>query len=135
MPCTLDWETKGVYVKFQGACTVLDLVHAFEAIGGDARSDDIHCVIFDFLDVASQNVTESEAEEIAAMDVGLAYSVPRLRFASVSTDERILELWRHFVSVHSMPERHGVFSSLEQARAWVANMESNAPPSSLPRFR
>lgn len=135
MPCTLNWEKRGVYVKFQGACTVMDLVHAFEEIGGDARSDDIHFAIFDFLEVASQNVTESEAEEIAAMDIGLAYSVPRLRFASVTTDERILALWRHFVSVHSMPERHDVFTSLEAARAWAANMESNSPAPSMQRHR
>ena len=130
MPCRLDWEQNGVCAKFSGICTVADVLHAFEQIGGDVRADDILFAIFDFLDVESQNVTESETEEVAAIDNALALSFPRLRFASVTTDPRILELWRHFISVHPMPERHGVFPSVAEARAWPADNDAN--PGSYP---
>lgn len=135
MPCILNWENKGVYVKFLGTCTVVDVIHALEQIGGDARSDDIYFAIFDYLQIDSQNVTEAETEEIAAMDIGMAYSVPRLRFASVSTDERVLALWRHFISAHPTPERHGIFPTLEAARDWVAAIEAEPSPTPLNRLR
>lgn len=135
MPCILNWEEKGVYVRFLGTCTVTDVIRALEQIGGDARSDDIYFAIFDYLEIDSQNVTEAETEEIAAMDIGMAYSVPRLRFASVSIDERVLALWRHFISAHAIPERHGIFSTLKAARDWVVAIESEPGPTQLHRLR
>lgn len=125
MPCCLNWEQNGVYATFTGACTVADVLHAFEQIGGDARSDDLLFAIFDFLDVESQNVTESETEEVAAIDHAIALSFPRLHFASVTSDERICELWHHFISVHPIPERHGLFSTVAAAKAWLTASELN----------
>lgn len=119
-----------MYAKFSGICTVVDVLHAFEQIGGDVRADDILFAIFDFLDVESQNVTEAETEEVAAIDNALALSFPRLRFASIATDQRILELWRHFISVHPLPERHGAFPTVAEARAWLDGNE--AIPGSYP---
>ena len=130
MPCRLDWEQNGVYAKFSGVCTVVDVLHAFEQIGGAVRPADLPFAILAFPAAPRHNVTESETEEIAAIDNALALSFPRLRFASITTDPRILELWRHFISVHPMPERHGVFPSVAEARAWLADDETN--PGSYP---
>ncbi len=128
----LTWEPKRVYARFFSECAVDDVMKAFEKISGDARSDDIRGAIFDYLDVERQNMTESEIEMVAAFDIGLAYSLPLLRIASVTADEHMLELLRHFVAVVEMPGRHGVFSTVSVARDWLAECQ---PTPSFPQSR
>lgn len=122
----LQWEPTGVYAKFFDRCTVDDVRQAYEKISDDSRSDDVRGAIFDYLDVGRQNMTESEIEMVAAFDIGLAYSLPSLRFAGVVTDKRILELWRHFVAVGNIPGRYAVFSTVSAARDWLKRSQSTS---------
>ncbi len=120
MPCTTTWEDKGVYARFFGECSIGDVIKVFRAISGDARLDLARFAIFDYLAVTTHDVTEPEIEEAAAFDIGIAFTNPRLSFASVTTDERIRELWQHFVSVNVKTERLGIFATEAEARAWLA---------------
>ena len=116
----LTWEPTGVYAKFSEPYTVSDVQQAFEQISDDSRCDDIRGAIFDYLDVERHNVTKQDAVMVAAFDIGLAYSLPSLRFASVATDKNVLEFWQHFVDVVKIPGRHGVFPTVSSARDWLA---------------
>lgn len=124
MPYTITWEPRGVYAKFNGRCTIKDLKAVFIKIGGDYRYDSLRFVILDYLDVEHQNLTEAEAEEAAAIDIGMTFTNPRVVFASISSDKRILELWRHFVSVNVLKHRHGIVPGVTEARAWIAEQLS-----------
>jgi hypothetical protein len=115
----LTWEPTGVYAKFVGPCTVNDVHQAYRKISKNPCLDDLHYVIFDCLDMAQHNMSESEIEKVAAFDMGLAYFYPAPKFATVTTDQRILELWRHFVSVAKIPGRHAVFPTVSAARDWL----------------
>lgn len=129
MPYSITWESKGVCAKFNGRCTINDLKEVFIKIGSDYRYDSLRFVILDYLDVEHQNLTEAEAEEAAAIDIGMTFTNPRVVFASISSDERILELWRHFVSVNVLPHRHGILPGVSEARAWIAEkMQTPARP-------
>lgn len=121
MPYMMSWESKGVYAKFHGKCTVDDVKKVFEKISGDSRHDNLKFAIFDYLDVEHQNVTEAEIEEVAALDIGMTFTNPRIALASISTDKRILELWEHYKSVNVLPHRLGIFPSVSEARAWIAS--------------
>lgn len=120
MVYSLVWEPKGVHAKFSGQSTVVDVQRAYEAISRDPRSDQLRYAIFDYLDVEPRALERQEVEQVAAFAIGLAVSLPEVRYASVATDERIVALWRHFVSVQPTPERHGVFPSVSAARDWLA---------------
>jgi len=82
--------------------------------------DTARYAIFDYLEVTGHDVSEADIEHAAALDIGLSFTNPRLLFASVSTDPRIRELWRHYISVNVKTERHGIFDTVAQARAWIA---------------
>lgn len=125
MPYELTWEPKGVYARFFGACTIADLVGALERIGGDPRLDELRHAIFDFLAVASHDVDELQIEEAVAHHIGIALTNPRVLLASVSNDGRIREIWRHFAAVNPTPESLGLFETLDEARAWIAQLTTN----------
>ncbi|MDI1246392.1 MAG: hypothetical protein PSV24_13440 [Rhodoferax sp.] len=116
----LTWVPRGVYAKFVGTCSGSDVERAFRGLSDDARSDQIRYAIFDYLDVDRVDITDSELETTAAFDIGLAYSLPSLRVASVATDEQLLELWRRFVDLEKLPGRHGVFPTVSAAQDWLA---------------
>lgn len=125
MPYSISWEPKGIYASFSGFCSVADVLRAFEDISNDPRSDHFYYAIFDYLAVEQENISEAEIEieieDVAAFDIGLTYSLPNLRFASITTDERIIKLWRHYFSVHAFPEKLAIFSTLSSAREWLEN--------------
>lgn len=120
MAYSVTWEPLGIYARFAGACTVNDVQRAFETISDDYRSYDIRGAIFDYLDVESHHVTKRDAVKLAAFDIGMAHYFPSIRFASVITDERVLEFWQHFVDVVKIPGRHGIFPTVSAARDWLA---------------
>lgn len=120
----LTWEPKGVYAKFGDPYTVNDVRQAFEKISDDSRCDEIRYGIFDYLDVERHNVTERDAVMVAAFDIGLAYSLPSLRFASVATGKNVLEFWQHFIDIVKIPGRHGIFPTVSAARDWLEKSPS-----------
>lgn len=115
----LTWEPRGVNIKFFDACNVHDVRQAYESISGSPRLDVICYAIFDYLDLVRQDISQPEIVKLAALDRGFAYFYPSLRFASVATDECVLELWRQFVSIGNMPARHAVFPTVSAARDWL----------------
>jgi hypothetical protein len=125
MPHELTWEPKGVHARFFGTCTIADVVGALGRIGGDPRLDDLRYAVFDYLAVASHDVEESQIEEAAAHDVGIALTNPRLVFASVTRDPQIVAIWRHFRSASPSPERLALFATLDEARAWITEQTTN----------
>jgi len=120
MPSSITWEDKGLYARFNGECSIGDVTKVFDRLAADPRMDSARYAIFDYLDVSGHDVTDQDIEHAAALDIGLSFTNPRLRFASVTTDERIRALWRHYISVNVKTERHGLFETEAQARAWVA---------------
>jgi hypothetical protein len=120
MPSTITWGPEGIYARFVGACSIGDVTRVFDELSGDPCLDTARYAIFDYLEITAHDVTESDIEYAAALDIGLSFTNPRLLFASVTTDTRIRELWRHYISVNVKTERHGIFTTVAEARAWMA---------------
>lgn len=120
MPSTVTWEPRGLYARFVGECSIGDVTRVFDELSADPRLDTARYAIFDYLGVTTHDVTESDIEHAAALDIGMSFTNPRLLLASVTTDGRIRELWRHYISVNVKTERHGIFATVAEARAWIA---------------
>ena len=129
MPSAITWEPKGLYARFVGECSIGDVLRVFDELGGDPRLDTARYAIFDYLGVTAHDVTESDIEHAAALDIGMSFTNPWLLLASVTTDARIRELWQHYISVNVKIERHGIFATVAEARAWIA--ERNGPGAAI----
>lgn len=129
MPYSIRWESKQVYAKFSGKGAVSEVLAVFAEIAGDPRLDELESAIFDYLEVEHQNVNEEEVEEIAALQAALNFSKQNILFASVSTDDKIRELWRHFALFHSeitnMEGYNAIFSNVADAKDWIAKRLPN----------
>lgn len=124
MPYEITWTPRHVYAKFSGKCSVKDILVVSEKVAGDPRLDELQSAIFDYLEVEYQNATEGEVEEIAALQAAINHSKPNILFASVATDERIGELWRHFALFHveitDIEDQNAIFTNIDDAKAWIA---------------
>lgn len=128
MPYQIHWEPRGTLCKFTGFCSVSDVLTAIEKIGTDPRFDNLHYEIFDYLDVQDQDVTISQLENIIALDIAQFYTNPRIIYASVATDSRIIELVEHYININHVPVRHMLCSTLVDAREWIDNFDTNQLP-------
>jgi len=120
MPSTITWGPEGIYARFVDACSIGDVTRVFDDLSGAPRLDTARYAIFDYLEIKTQDVTESDIEYAAALDIGLSFTNPRRLFASVTTGARIRELWRRYIAVNVKTERHCIFATVAEARAWIA---------------
>jgi len=121
MSYTLNWEPQGVYKHFSGYVSFQEYARSQEQVLASERSDEIHYVINDLLDVEGYSVTSDEAEYLAAFNRGSSFSNPSLRVAYVTTDARILLLMRFASKLSSFELK--AFPSLAEARAWVSDRQ------------
>ena len=124
MPYRITWEKLGVYNKLWDTVDIGQIRRMMDIIGADERFDDIHYVINDYLDVTQLSLTPPHIDEIVAIDIAQSYSNPRYYSISVAKDKKILTLLEYWASIHITPGRVALFTSLEQARAWI----STRPP-------
>lgn len=118
MSFTLDWEDHGVYKKFSGVVSFSEYARSQELVFGSPRTDDLHYVINDFLDIQDYAVTTDEAEYAAAITRGASQSNARLRVAYVTQDVKLIMLIERVSVLSFYPLK--TFSSLENARAWIS---------------
>ncbi len=112
------WEKRGIYRKYQGFITGLDLLNAVREVEGDARFDQIRYVINDFSEVTEQAISQQDLEEVAALDYAAAFSNPNIRLAVVATDPSITEMASLYSEFSDSPYPTEIFSEIESARAW-----------------
>lgn len=120
MPYRITWEDQGVYNKFWDAVDIGQIRRMMDVIGADERFDDIHYVLNDYLDVTRLSLTPAHIDEIVAMDIAQSYSNGHYYNLGVARDGNILRMLEYWASIHINPGRVALFTSLEQARAWIS---------------
>ncbi|MCK7580421.1 MAG: hypothetical protein MZV65_35430 [Chromatiales bacterium] len=130
MPYRINWEKQGIYNKLWDSVDIGQIRRMMDVIGADERFDGIHYVLNDYLDVTQLSLTPTHIDEIVAIDIAQSYSNPRYYSISVAKDKNILKLLEYWASIHITPGRVALFTSLEQARAWI----STRPPLVTPRW-
>jgi hypothetical protein len=87
-----------------------------ELVLGDARTDDLHYVINDFLSVEGYSITTDQVEYLAVFNRGASKSNPHLRIAYVTTDPKIIAAIKMANALSSFTLK--TFPTVADARAW-----------------
>ena len=98
-----------------------DVSRMFEEVAAHPRFAVLLYRITDFLDVTAHSATKDEVEDIVGLDFAHSLTNKRMLKASVATDLTILSLLNHWYATNAHPERLGVFTSVADARKWVAD--------------
>lgn len=123
MTYEITWESPtSIWVRFVGTVTFADTVNATNEVHEDSRADGIKQAIWDFSDIDSFTITESEVEEIAATDCAAGCYMKHMKAAFVIADPELMRLGERYIS--EMREfgstwQNRLFPSLNDARAWV----------------
>ena len=120
MPFEIIWEGDGVYRRYHGNVTIDERRRSFDLICADPRFDDLRYAITDYLAVERYEITPRATEEIAAMHVGALHTNPRIVIAAVAVDTAVIEAIEHFISLRFISQPYRIFSSVCEARSWVA---------------
>ncbi len=130
MAFDITWEPRGIYRRYWGDVTIAERRQSFELIFSDPRFDDLLFTITDYLDARSYEITDDATEEIAALHVGATQTNPRLLMAAVVTDARIIRAIQHFMALEMVPTPYRIFSTVADARAWIAETPTPLTPRS-----
>lgn len=120
MAYSYEWKEWGLHFRFTGRVTGREIHQGTRGLHGDARFDDLVCVVVDFSEAESFDVTEQEIKEIAYIDRAAAKSNPNLRMAIVAHQKIIKEL-SNFYAKHgeSSPWEIRVFDTPQEAKKWL----------------
>ena len=116
------WEERGIYWKFSGHVSAVEVEEADNEMYGDPRFDEIKYFIWDMTDASELGMTESDSDFPAGTDRAAAYTNKNLNGALVSNNEQIRKRFKRYIEVSSEignPWKLKIFNNLEDARAWV----------------
>lgn len=121
MSYEIVWARRGVIKRYFGHVTTYDLVQSVVEIENDARFDSLRYCINDFLGITGISSSPQDVEDISALDKGASFSNPRIRIAVVTTSPEIVALATEYANsaLNSYPTK--IFSSLDDANAWLAD--------------
>ena len=121
MPYRLRWEGHGVYRRFFGVITAAEFLQAYEEMIGDLRYEGIRYIISDYLDAQlGPDLTERDLEAFAELERLRFYDSPDTVQAMVATDPKTLAYARYYESLQVSPYCLGTFSTVAEARHWIA---------------
>lgn len=130
MTYELIWEPNGVVKRFSAHVTSDEVGRATAAVECSPRFDGIRYVINDFLDCIDFSYCPVAVDEIAAVNGAAALANNNISIAVVATIREVIEASNHYASsdLHPYPTR--VFSTLDEAREWLATQDSKGgdPP-------
>lgn len=119
MPFEIVWESRGVQVNFSGSVAASELADAFVRVNADERYDEVRYVLVDYRAATAIEATDVQWAELACIDYAAALSNPRIAQAHVADDARIVSVLHHYLAGNDSEHRQGVFSRVEDARAWI----------------
>jgi len=123
MPFTINWEKKGVVRTFHGIVHAEEVLEADRIFSADPRSNTAQYQISDFTQGTPGIVDDAHIDAIAALDLGSAYSIPRLKVALVSNDPDVIELCQKYMEIMTKDNGHWSFKickDMKDARNWVS---------------
>jgi hypothetical protein len=121
MAYRVRWEGHGVYRRFYGTVSPSDLKAACLEIAADPRYENIRYVLSDFLEAQPvPDFTEREAAALLRLELNMFFDSPDIVNAAVASDDKVLACVPYAASARLAPCPFGVFSSVAEARNWIA---------------
>jgi hypothetical protein len=122
MPYTLRWEGHGVYRRFFGVISAAEFLQAYEEMCEDPRYDGIRYLISDYLEAEpGPDITERDLKAFAELERLRFYDSPDTVQATVATSPKTLAYVRYYESLRISPYCMGTFSTVAEAREWIAS--------------
>lgn len=122
MAYSIEFETKGAYVKFEGACSYAEVLEASKGVWENPYFDSMTYEIFDYLSVTSIDFSDYDIVEMAVRDSVASKMSRRSKMAVVATLPAIIARTEEYKQSLSDPElEFMVTDSLAAARQWVAS--------------
>ena len=135
-PYDLTWDSPWSFcVRFWDVLTPYDVRQSNEELTADARFDDARYGIADFTSVTGHTFNLGDAGSIVephAQLYGAFQSNPRLRAALVITDPGVEALVRRAIEL-GYPFPANIFTSMVDARDWIASQTQSFRPFSVPK--
>ena len=126
----IEWEPRGILLRFFDEVPSQELMRAHEALHGDGRFDTAHYLIQDFSQARRVDLDDEDMRCRAYIDrVASSYN-RRLRLAHVARDERLrrgLEAYVGWARELGIPWPMSICLGAEEARRWA-----DGPPLSPP---
>ena len=114
----LNWEKDGVYWKYTGEVSGMEVMNACVSIYGDPRFDTLKYKLSDFADVKSMSITDADLKKIAFQDKAAELSNPYVKSAIVMTLES--HLGEKFASYFDDSNWEvEVFPNMDLANKWL----------------
>lgn len=127
MGYAITWEPpSGVIKRHFGHVTGQELLQAIRTTEADPRFDTLRYVINDFLECTGLSVSQSEFDDISAIDAGAAMSNPRIRIAVVATRPDVVAIARAYANDPITAFDTRVFDTMDEARVWLSRTVTQA---------
>ena len=118
MPNELNWEEEGVYWKYSGEVSGIEVANACVSIYGDPRFDKLKYKLVDFSAVKAISITDVELRKIAFQDKAAELSNPYVKSAIIMTLES--NLGEKFASYFDDSNWEvEVFPDIDLANKWL----------------
>jgi len=124
MPCKITYESDGIYAQFSGSVLPEDLTELTNALQSPI-SFKFKYRITDFLDVTDFHIEDFHIAHIRSLEYLFELTCPSMLRATVATLQCITEGFHREHQYRAKPEMSELFSTLEEARQWVAMRSSD----------
>ena len=122
MPYELIWEEAGVYKRFWGDVSGLEIAKSVEQVSAHPRFDEIRYILNDFLDADVVDSLDAEtSDRMMAQRIGATFTNPRFRVLIVSRNPRLVAI-ADLTKPPTPPDSNKAkgFATVIEAREWFA---------------
>ena len=115
------WKDQTLYRVFTDKVSGEEILNSNLKLQGDARFDDIKCIINDFSNITAFEINEDDIEYFVAMDNASALSKSRLKIAIVATDKDLLSfVYLYCAKMEDSPYECRLFDDINSVQEWAS---------------
>ena len=111
------WEKKLVCIRFWSELTAEECNQVQTVIFGDIRFDTLRGKVCDLREVTRVMITENDISHLTSFKHGAYLSNPNIRFAYISTDNKIVELINYAKTLTEYELE--TFPTVDEAKNWI----------------
>ncbi len=127
MPYEINWEKKGVLVRFNGIFSYKENMNANIELYSDSKFENLKYIIWDLSKISEVNINEEEAKITGMQDKLTASKLPEVKMAIVALDKRVKNLCHEYVAYSQNINKGWTFmvsDNLESIRTWVSSNQA-----------
>lgn len=119
MPYSLIWEPLGVYKKFTGHVTGVELVRSVNEVANGLRFAQAHYEVSDYLDAQATDFSQDALNEVRAVRIGSFSRNPKIRVAIVTWDAAMQKRIFSTLAAQLTLQQIKIFSAVADANTWL----------------